>query len=116
MMTSTWQFVKRYPYLVPFLVVLAALVVMDCAWRALIWLKSRFDGLMRASCCEYCPEDKWLCLVACDPVSRRLELVDRDIDREEKAEPQAHPCCGCVSYRYGCEEYCTRLIRWESAQ
>ena len=116
LLPTTWQFIRRYPYLIPFLFIVYALLFVSYAWIALKWLWTRFDGILRASCCEFCPEDKWICLVACETVSTRLELVDAELDRVE-AEPSAtyHQCRDCPVSE-GCNQSCLILERWEMRQ
>lgn len=116
LLPTTWQFIRRYPYLVPFLIVIYALVIASYVWLALKWVWSCFDGIIRASCCDFCPEKKRICLVACEKVSTRLELIDEELARVE-AEPSAayHPCRGCVAAE-GCNQSCLKLERWEMRQ
>jgi hypothetical protein len=110
MMPNVKEILKGYPYLLPLLIPLLL-------WLALVWLWSCWVGILRAANCEHCPEDKWLCIVACDEVSRRLDLVDQALNNKvaQEALPY-HPCRGCPSYHYGCDGTCSVLSRWELMQ
>lgn len=99
MLPTTWQFIKRYPYLFPFLVLVLLLVAIGHVCRILsqtwAWLKGQ--------------------LVADEEMSRRLDLVDEDIARRlndvaEMAEV-VHPCRDCTIE--GCNQACGALERWE---
>lgn len=86
---TTWQMLKRYPYLLPFLIAVLLLEAVDHVCRILsqswAWLKGH--------------------LVADDETSRRLDLVDEELDRRE------HPCRACRLE--SCNQACLTLERWE---
>ncbi len=92
MLPTTWQILRRHPYLLPLLLVVLLNVAAGYVWQGL----KRFGRWLKGH------------VVADEELSRRLDAVDQELEELEQ-----HPCRGCGSYRYGCDEYCTRLLRWE---
>lgn len=91
LLVSTWQIIRRHPYLIPAVLVILVWVAIGYVWQ---WVTA-------PDSCSGCIEGQGRCLVACERVSRRLAELDR------------HPCTGCPDYKYGCDNLCMRLQRWE---
>jgi len=99
---TTWQFLKRYPYLLPFYITILLLVAVGHVCRILsqawTWLKGH--------------------LVADEETSRRLDLVDEDITRRlnevEAPGTPVHPCRDCLIE--ACNQAYGVLERWEMRQ
>jgi len=99
---TTWQFLKRYPYLFPLLILVMLLVAVGHVCRIMsqtwTWLKRQ--------------------LVADDETSRRLDLVDEDITRRMNEVAAlgtpVHPCKDCRIE--ACNQACGVLERWEMRQ
>lgn len=71
---SVWEIVRKYPYLIPLLVVILILAAVGHVYAF-------GKSLLRRNTCPGCRKDKVICLVACERVSRRLDDVDREVAR-----------------------------------
>jgi len=72
MLPTVWEILRRYPYLIPLLVIVLILAAVGHVYEFGIRLLQRNN-------CPGCRENKVVCLVACERVSRRLTEIEREV-------------------------------------
>jgi hypothetical protein len=70
-----WQIARHYPYLIPLLV---AILILTAVGHVIEFTKK----LLQKNNCPGCCEDKVVCLVACERISRRLSEVKSEVMNE----------------------------------
>ena len=75
MIWNVWQVFRKYPYLIPVLVIILILAAFG---HLLAFFKTR----LQKSNCPGCRKDKAVCIVACERISRRLNEIDSEVASE----------------------------------